>query len=421
MPPKAATDKLPVFSRYQVFLIAVLAFIQFTVILDFMVMAPLGAILMPQMGISPAQFSHVVSAYAFAAGAAGLLAAGFADKYDRKKLMLFFYVGFLVGSVCCGLAQSFPMLLAARIITGVFGGVISAVGMAIITDSFLSATRGRVMGYVQMAFAASQVLGIPIGLYLATKLSWHAPFLMIAGIGVLAGLIIVRYMRPVTAHLEAHQDTNPWRHLRQALVNPRYLVSFIAVAILSTGGFMMMPFATAFMVSNVGIAETQLPIIFFIIGLCSLVTFPAVGRLSDSIGKWRTFIFGTALAIPVIAYYSNLGHAPAWWVIVLNAVLFVGIGARMVSWSALMTEVPALKDRGAYMALSTSIRQLGGGIAAFVAGMIVVQHGTGPLGNYDILGYTCCGTMLICLALVRMIDRQVKEQHAGQPVVAVTA
>ena len=98
-------------------MIAVLAFIQFTVILDFMVLSPLGAILMPTLGISTIQFGAVVSDYAFSAGISGLLAAGFADKYDRKKFLMFFYVGFLFGTALCAMANSYVTLLAARIIT----------------------------------------------------------------------------------------------------------------------------------------------------------------------------------------------------------------------------------------------------------------------------------------------------------------
>src|SRR5688572_27578689 len=151
--------KEKVFTPYEGFIIAILAFVQFTVILDFMVLSPLGAILMPELNITPRQFGTVVSAYAFSAGASGILAAGFADKFDRKKILLFFYAGFIVGTLCCALATTYWMLLGARIITGLFGGVIGAISMTIMTDLFEVNQRGRVMGFVQMAFAASQVLG----------------------------------------------------------------------------------------------------------------------------------------------------------------------------------------------------------------------------------------------------------------------
>ncbi len=174
--------KEKIFTRYQVFVIAILSFLQFTVVLDFMVLSPLGAILMPELAIKPAQFGMVVSAYAFSAGASGFLAAGFADRFDRKRLLLFFYAGFILGTTLCALADNYHDLLIARIITGIFGGVLSSISFAIITDIFKMEVRGRVMGFVQMSFASSQVLGIPVGLYLANKLGWHSPFFMIVAI-----------------------------------------------------------------------------------------------------------------------------------------------------------------------------------------------------------------------------------------------
>ncbi|HRH39436.1 MAG TPA: MFS transporter, partial [Flavobacteriales bacterium] len=217
---------------------------------DFMVMAPLGAMLMPVLSITPGQFSHVVSGYAFAAGISGLLAAGFADKYDRKKLLLFFYIGFVGGTLFCGLAPTYGTLLAARVITGIFGGVVGSVSMAIITDVFAPQVRGRVMGYVQLAFALSQVAGIPLGVFLATRFDWHAPFLLIVGFATVAGLVIFRYMRPVAEHLALQHDRTAFQHLLSTFLNRKHTLAFLTMMILATGGFMMMPFSTAFLATR---------------------------------------------------------------------------------------------------------------------------------------------------------------------------
>src|ERR1700744_1648232 len=204
---KAATKH--VFSRYQVFVIAILAFLQFTIILDFMIVSPLGAMVMPRLHINPQQFAWVVSSYAFSAGLSGLMAAGFADRFDRKRLLLFFYTGFTIGTLLCGLATSYPMLLMARIVTGLFGGVIGSVVLAIATDLFPLEMRGRVMGFIQTAFAASQVMGLPAALYLANRWDWHAPFMAIIAIGVPAGLLIRWGMKPVLAHLPLKRERIP--------------------------------------------------------------------------------------------------------------------------------------------------------------------------------------------------------------------
>src|SRR5258708_7875238 len=187
------------FSRYEKVVIGILGFLQFTVILDFMIISPLGAIVMPSLHISPQQFGLAVSSYAFSAGVSGFLAAGFADRFDRKRLLLFFYTGFLLGTLLCALATTYPLLLMARIVTGLFGGVIGSVVLAIATDLFSFEMRGRVMGFIQTAFAASQVLGLPAGLYFANRWDWHAPFFAIIAVAVPAGLMIAFFLKPVAA------------------------------------------------------------------------------------------------------------------------------------------------------------------------------------------------------------------------------
>src|SRR5258706_8321314 len=232
----AAVPALMPFSGYQKSVVSMLAFLQFAVILDFMLMAPLGALIMPGLAIEPKQFGLVVSAYAFSAAASGLLTAGFADRFDRKRLLLFFYAGFIVGTLWCGLAQSFETLLMARVVTGLFGGVIGSIVLAIATDLFAAQMRGRVMGLIQTAFAASQVLGIPIGIYLSNRWNWHVPFLAMAALGVLGGLVVSWRMQPVASHLSLAQERSPWKHLLHTLAVPRHLLAFATTALLTTGG-----------------------------------------------------------------------------------------------------------------------------------------------------------------------------------------
>src|SRR5215475_9574411 len=214
------------FSRYQSFLVALLAFVQFTVILDFIIMSPLGAILMPALNITAAQFGIAVSAYAFSAGISGVLAAGFADRFDRKRLLLFFYVGFTAGTTLCALAPSYHLLLLGRVVTGVFGGVVGSIVLAIITDLFPLHLRGRVMGYVQTAFAASQVLGIPIGLFLANHWNWHVAFGAIVGLAIIVIAAVSVLMEPVNKHLRLKQDRNAFAHLIGTIGEPRYSLAF---------------------------------------------------------------------------------------------------------------------------------------------------------------------------------------------------
>ncbi|HPQ98854.1 MAG TPA: MFS transporter [Saprospiraceae bacterium] len=400
-------------SNYQKFVIAILAFLQFTVILDFMVLSPLGAILMDQLAIEPSRFGLVVSAYAFSAGISGLLTAGFADRFDRKKLLLFFYSGFMLGTLLCALAPNFHFLLIARIITGLFGGVINSIGFAIITDLFTLEYRGRVMGFVQMAFSASQVLGLPIGLVLANTYNWHAPFWFIGGIGIAVGAIIAVYMQPIREHLKEASPGSPTKHLFTTLTKPSYVQAYIATGLMTTGGFMLMPFASAFSVHNLGLTLAQLPLLYGVTGVFNIALGPLIGKWSDRYGKYLFFAIGTGISLTTILYYTHLGLSPLWLVIIVNVVLFLGITTRRISGSALMTGVPAMTDRGAFMSVSSSIQQFSGGIASTIAGMIVLQQDNGPLQRYDVLGYVVSCTMVLVAILMGRIDKEITGRRAA--------
>lgn len=412
--------KEKIFTRYQAFIIAILATLQFTIILDFMILSPLGAKLLNELHITTSQFGNVVSAYAFSAGISGILAAGFADKFDRKKMLLFFYTGFVLGTLLCGIAPNYEFLLMARIVTGIFGGVISSITFAISTDLFAMEVRGRVMGFIQTAFAASQVMGLPIGLYLANHFDWHAPFLMIVGLCIVVGIAIVVYMKPIDAHLKTRIDRNPFHHLVKTIIETRYARTFAATALLATGGFMMLPFAAAFSVNNLGVTDAQLPMVYLFVGIFSIFAGPLVGMLSDKIGKYKVFTFGSIWTAIIAVIYCNYGLTPIWLVILTNIIMFVGVTSRMISASALTTAIPAPQDRGAFMSINSAVQQFSGGIAAIVAGLIVVKTPSGKLENYDILGYVVAGAILITIALMYNINKMVKEKAVTtKPVVSV--
>lgn len=404
------TTNPPAFTRYQILMIIIIALTQFTVVLDFMVMSPLGDILSKTLSLTPKQFGAVVSAYAFSAGLSGILAAGFADKFDRKKLFLFFYAGFVIGTLFCGLAQSYWALLAARIFTGLFGGVIGAIGMAIITDLFALEQRGRVIGFTQMAFAASQVLGIPISLLVANRWGWNAPFIMIVIFSVAFGVLIVFAMKPVTAHLAHQEGKNVLPHLINTLRTKKYQTGFITTALLSIGGFMMMPFGAVFAVNNLGVSPDNLILLYMFTGIASMVIMPIIGRLSDKFDKLRIFHIGSAWAIIVIVIYTHFGPVPFWVALLSSILMFAGIMSRMVPSTALMSAIPELKDRGAFMSINSSLSQLAGGIASMAAGFIVIQATPqSPLENFDIVGYVVSALILATMYGMIRINNLVRK------------
>ena len=387
-------------SPYQRFVVGALAFLQFAIILDFMLMSPLGALMMPALRIGPKEFGLLVSAYAFSAAISGLLTAGFADRFDRKRMLLFFYTGFIAGTFWCGVAQNFESLLAARIVTGLFGGVIGSVVLAIATDLFPPQQRGRVMGLIQTAFAASQVLGLPAGLYLSNRWDWHMPFLAMAGFGVVGGLVVAARMKPVADHLKIPQERNPFMHLMHTVAQPRYLVAFATTALLTTGGFMLMPFSSAFVVNNLHIDIRHLPTVYLVTGICTIFVGPLIGKAADAIGKFRMFIAGTALSIAMVLIYTNLGPIPLPALIAINAVMFVGIFSRMIPYQALASTVPLPSQRGSFNAIGASVQQLSGGVASVIAGHIVTIGADSRLQHFEVVGYAVVGSSLVSLLLL---------------------
>ena len=401
------------FTPYQKFVVGLLAVLQFAVILDFMLMAPLGALIMPALQISPKQFGLVVSAYAFAAGISGFVTAGFADRFDRKKILMFFYTGFLIGTLWCGLAPTFELLLAARVFTGLFGGVIGSVVLAIATDLFEVSLRGRVMGLIQTAFAASQVLGLPMGLYLSNKWNWHAPFIVLAILGVAGLAVISAKLKPVDGHLGKPQEHSPFMHLFHTITEPRHLLPFLTVTLLATGGFMLMPFSSAFLVHNLGIDLKHLPAIYLCTGLCTMVFGPMIGKLADKLGKFKVFLFGSVLSSAIIVVYTHLQLTPLWLVVVINVVMFVGIFSRMIPFQAMASQVPEATKRGAFNAISASIQQLAGGIASLIAGHIVTLGADGRIQHFPDVGYVVVGTSLVTIFLVWNINRQLQARASA--------
>jgi predicted MFS family arabinose efflux permease len=403
------------FSSYQTRLVALLAFVQFTVILDFIIMSPLGAILMPALNITAGQFGVAVSAYAFSAGISAVLAAGFADRFDRKKLLLFFYAGFTAGTLLCALAPTYQLLLFGRIITGLFGGVIGAVVLAIVTDLFPLHLRGRAMGFLQTGFAASQVLGIPVGLFLANRWNWHFAFgvIVVLALAVIAAVVIL--MRPVIAHLQLKHDKNAFAHLVATIGQPRYTLAFGVTTLLATGGFMLMPFGSAYTVHNLGIDIVHLPTIYLVSGLFSIFIGPLVGRISDAIGKYPTFVFGSAMSVLMVLIYTHLPQVSLATAITVNVLMFVGIFSRMIPSQALISAIPDASQRGSFSSISASLQQLSGGLGSVLAAWIIAENADGSLRHFDWLGYAVVSTSILSLIAMYFVQRQVARK-AGQAV-----
>lgn len=398
------------FTTDEIVLISLLTLVQFTVVLDFAVLAPLGAQLMRALQISAAQFSLLVSAYAISAGASGFLLAGISDRYDRKQLLLFMYIGFIVGTLLCALASSYVFLVGARIIAGIFGGVMSGISLAIVSDMFKFEVRGTVMGFIQMAFSASQILGIPLGLYMAHKWSWNTPFYLIVLLGMINAVLIGQYVKPMNAHLQAGKQMSILKNLIDIAKNRKYQLAFLTTFFMATGGFMLMPFSSPYLVYNVGIADSDLPFVFLFAGIGTFIFTPIFGQLSDRLGKFKIFAIGSIFSGIMVYFYVTMGHKPLAWVIGLYSLLMIAVSSRISSSIALISAVPEPTQRGAFMNINSAVQQVSGGIATLIAGAVLVQNTDGSFQNFEQVGYITMVSLALCLVLMLNISRMVSQK-----------
>jgi predicted MFS family arabinose efflux permease len=320
---------------------------------------------------------------------------------------LFFYVGFTLGTALCAVAPNYHVLLLGRIVTGLFGGVMGSIVLAIITDLFALHLRGRVMGFVQTAFAASQVLGIPVGLFLSNHWNWHFCFAALVVLSIISMAAILVVMKPVNEHLRLKPDRNAFRHLVATVREPRYLLAFSVTTLLATGGFMMMPFGSAYTVHNLGIDIVHLPTIYLVSGLFSIFMGPLVGKASDAFGKFATFAFGCAVSVVMVLIFTHLGQVSLTTAIVVNVLMFVGIFSRMIPSQALISAIPDPSQRGSFSAVSASLQQLSGGLGSVLAAAIITQNADGSLRHFDWLGYIVVATSIVSLVGMYFVQKSV--------------
>lgn len=391
----------------------ILASLNFTHILDFMIMMPLGNYLMPHFNISAKFFSWIVAAYPVTACVSGLIAAFYVDQYDRKKVLLFAYIGFLIGTICCGIAPDQFFLMAARILTGFFGGLIGAQVMSIIADTFPYEKRGRAMGTVFMAFSIASIFGVPFSLYLANLISWHAPFILIGILGIPIAFMIIRYLPPMNIHLQPSIDgikfkPNIRKVLTDILNNKNQLMALGLSGLLFMGHFMIIPFINPYMEFNIGWSKTETPMIYMVGGVCALISSSIIGRMADKYGKLRIFVICLFLSLIPIFVITDMPAIPFYFALAVFGFWFTFSTGRSIPAQAMISTVVEPAQRGQFMSFNSSFQQLFTGLAAIIGGFIVVKDASGKLHHYNWLGYLSAAIVFSSLFIAVRLARKLQ-------------
>ncbi|WP_148598642.1 MFS transporter [Aquisphaera giovannonii] len=386
--------------RHEIVLLLILASIQFISIVDFMVVMPLGPQLERKLELDASRFGLIVSAYTVSAGIAAVLASTILDRFDRKRAFLALFIGFLLGTLLCGLSDSYMTLLLARIATGAFGGILGGMALAIVGDVFPESRRGRATGVLMSAFALASVMGVPICLELGTRFGWQSPFLALAALGVPILALAVYRLPRMSGHLKGQVRSRPLAQVLETFSRPNHLRAFLFTFTLMFGAFAVIPYMSLYLVGNAGIAEAQLPWIYFTGGLLTLFGAPIAGRMADRVGKQPVYrIMGVAVSVMMLVT-TNLPRVSLAVAAVCTGVFMFCNAGRMVAGMAIVTGSVEPRRRGGFMSANSAVQHLAAGIGAWVGGKIIESGPGGSIAHYGRVGLLAVAATMLTLWLV---------------------
>jgi MFS transporter, DHA1 family, inner membrane transport protein len=392
-------------TKDQKLILYLLACVQFTNIMDFMIMMPMGPILMKAFDISAREYSFLVSAYSISAGICGFIAAFFVDKFDRKNVLTIAYVGFLIGTFACAIAPTYTMLMLARIVAGVFGGVLGSQVIAIVGDTISYEHRAEGMAIIMAAFSTASVLGVPLGMYLASKISWHVPFYFVVAVGFVNLLLIYRYLPSLRSHIHVSATKpSPFAVLTNIAKDNNQMRALALSVIIMFGHFCTIPSLSPYLTLNVGMSVDNISLIYLIGGAITIFSARIVGRIADQKGKYLIFaICGTLFLIPVYLMTNLHAGASLTMILFITSMFFLFANGRTITMQAMVSGVVNNEQRGGFTSINSSMIQLGSGAASFVGGLMVEKAANGTLLHYELVGYMSMTFMILGIILAKYV------------------
>lgn len=390
--------------------------IQFSHVLDFMIMMPLGPILIAEFGITTHEFGLLVASYSFSAACSGLLAAMFVDRFERKRMMLTMFALFGLTTLACGLAPGYMSLLVARSMAGAFGGVMGAMIQTMLGDVIPFSRRARSGGIVAAAFSLSAVVGVPLSLWLANHFLWRAPFILIGVLTVLFILIGLRTLPELRQHISAEKQSHPFVAMFTVLRDANHLRALLFSSLTIFTGFTVIPYITIYAVGNVGISQYDIPLIYLVGGSATLITSRLIGYWADVRGKVRVYRTVAMIALTPLLLVTHVGVVPLWLWLVCTTLFFVFVSGRMSPAMAIITSAVQPKLRGTFMSLNSTVQAFTMGLATTVTGFIVTQDSAGQLVHYDRVGYVAVAVNMLAIWFVARVVMH--DQNAGAPAIA---
>ncbi len=395
-------------------LLWLLALTQFTIIMDFMIMMPLGPQIMSAFAIGPAAFATAVSAYAWCAGMSSLFAATYIDRFDRKRLLLAVYVLFALSNLACALAPNFLMLQLARAFAGLTAGVLGSIVMAVISDVIPQSRRGAATGIVMTSFSLAAVFGVPVGILLGAHFGWEWPFFLIAALSALIWVAGLRVVPTLIGHLR--QQPAPLMRvvpdLFALIVHPPHVRAFLLTSMVMGASMIVIPFMAPVLVANHGVAPAQLSWIYMAGGAATFFSARIIGRLTDRFGAKRVFRAVALFSIVPLMFVTHLPALPLLAMIVLFPLLMIAMSGRFIPLQALMTTVPKPAVRGAFLSVNSAVQSLGTGLGAWLGGTMLSSGPGGEIFGYGTNGWVAAGVTVLAVAWIGQVGRTARGKRA---------
>ena len=399
--------------QHERYFLLTLAGIQFSHILDFMIMMPLGPMLMATFGIGTHEFGLLVASYSFSAAISGILAATFVDRFERRRLLLMVFALFGLATLACGLAPGYATLVIARGFAGAFGGIMGALVQTMVADVIPYSRRAKASGTVSVAFSISTVAGVPLSLWMANHFQWRTPFIFIAILTMLLIFVGLRFLPEMRHHLSAEKRAHPFSAIFTVLRDPNHLRALLFSSLIIFSGFMVIPYITIYSVGNVGISLHDIPLVYLAGGTATLFTARRIGHWADLRGKAKVYRIVAASAMLPLIVITHIGAVPLWAWVICTTAFFVLVSGRLIPAMAIISSAAQFKLRGTFMSLNGTVQSLAMGLATTLAGFMITQNGAGKIVGYSMVGYVAVAANLLAIWFVTRIV--VHEPHAAVP------
>jgi predicted MFS family arabinose efflux permease len=390
-------------------IVLLIAAVQFVNILDFVMVMPLGPDFAKSLGISTSHIGYLGGSYTGAAAIAGILGAGFLDKFDRRKALAVAMLGLGVGTLFGGLAQGLWSLMIARIIAGSFGGPATAIALAIVSDTVPIKRRGKALGTVMTAFSVASILGVPTGLELARRLGWRAPFFGVAALSAVITTFVITTLPPIIAHREIQkQDTRSGK-----LIDHLTVTSLTGTALIMISVFTIIPNISAFVQHNLGFPRERLGLLYLLGGSVSFLLTHRIGILVDRYGATVLIAAGTCL-FSTAMFFGFIHPVSVNWLLVVFPLLMLAGSARGVPMNTLSSRVPKPDQRASFMSTQSAVQHGASALGALLSSAILTSDSTGKLQGISVIATFSIAIALFVPLVAHRVENSVRRRESQE-------